>query len=180
MAWNDDFWKDQYQSKWKQSSQKEKAFKDFITKKTGLILEDYGLGAGTSSYLTGNARSHDKEKGDPDFKIVNTNIFIEVTGPLKYGVGFEEDLWIRPDKIENAINHPDHDTFIAHRCENNNGIMWRIIHINDDFKARYIRGEFEDVYPYINHQREHYKAINASDGCIEDLNVLISYLKKDS
>ncbi|WP_071595209.1 hypothetical protein [Hymenobacter aerophilus] len=100
---DDNFWKDAYSASWKQASEKENWIKATIEKETGLAVEVIGLGAGSTDYISGSAALNDKEKGGADLYLPERDIYVEVTGP-NINVSADDDLWIRPDKAENAFN----------------------------------------------------------------------------
>lgn len=171
------FWKDAYKDLWLSSSKKESEIADFITKNTGLVVIPVGLGAESSDFISGSASQNGYEKGDPDLKIENTNIYLEVTGPLSDKVKSSEPLWFRPDKIDNAKSKfGSHDTFLLHNCSGEN--LWRVIHIDESFIAKYDAGHFKTVSPYIRGNKEKYVEISADDECVKPLSVLMEYLKK--
>ncbi len=172
----DHYWKDIYQEKWELSSQREEFMIRWIKENTGRQAEAVGLGAGTSDFIDGSAKQNGHEKGDADLHIVDTDIYVEVTGPLTKTVSVQSPLWFRPDKLENAIRNRKngHDTFFAHHCPSKN--CWRIIHIDDSLIRRYQSGAFRIVYPMIRGHRETYVEIPSNDPCIRPLAYLENYL----
>lgn len=96
------FWKDRYKDHWDKAAQKEKMVIDKIERETGKKVELYGLGAGSTEFLSGSASDHNFTKGDADLYIKDVDFFIEVTGP-NIKVPPSAALWVRPDKIENAL-----------------------------------------------------------------------------
>lgn len=171
------FWKDAYKNSWKLSSKKESEIANLITSNTGLTVIPVGLGAESSDFISGSASQNGYQKGDPDLKIENTNIYLEVTGPLSDKVKSSEPLWFRPDKIDNAKSKfGSHDTFLLHNCPGEN--LWRVIHIDKSFIEKYDAGHFKTVRPYIRGNKEKYVEISAGDECVKPLSVLMEYLKK--
>ena len=173
---DNNYWKNAYQNTCDQSSEREKFMVDWIKKNTGLKAEVIGLGAGTSDFIDGSATQNGHEKGDADLHIVDTNIYIEVTGPLTKSVPVYSPLWFRPDKFENAIRNraKGHDTFFAHHCPS--GDLWRIIHVDDNLVQRYQRGAFRVVTPRIRGRQETYVEIPSNDKSIQPLGYLKNYL----
>lgn len=173
---DNNYWKNAYQNTWDQSSERENFIVNWIKESTGLTAEVIGLGAGTSDYIDGSANENGYEKGDADLHIIDTNIYIEVTGPLTKSVPVYSALWFRPDKFENAIRNMTngHDTFFAHHCPS--GDLWRIIHIDDNLAQRYQRGEFRVVTPRIRGRLERYVEIPSNDICIKSLEYIRAYL----
>ncbi len=172
-----DFWKNgRYKNKWKDSTERENALRDYLMYRTKRNISLVGLGAGTTDYISGSARENGHEKGDPDLRVDGTNIYIEVTGPLTDKVGVTKPLWFRPDKINNAVRHPEHDVFLAHHCMAAN--LWRVVHVDEEFKRRFRAYEFPVTTPVIDGCRERYIEVSAKDGCLRDLEYLINYIRQ--
>lgn len=170
------YWKNAYQDTWAASSQRERSLAQWIEKTTGFKVEITGLGAGTNDFISGSASENGHDKGDADLHIINTNIYIEVTGPLSSRVSASSPLWFRPDKFDNAIRNAagGHDTFFVHHCPSGN--LWRVIHIDSELIARFQRGAFKTVYPTIRGKTEKYAEVPAGDRCIQPLAFLKRYL----
>jgi len=175
---DENFWKKAYQNTWELSEKRENYMIDWIKSNTGYTAELSGLGAGTNQFINGNAKRNGYQKGDADLHIIDTNIYIEVTGPLFNTVPTHSPLWFRPDKFENAISNlkNGHDTFFAHHCPSKD--LWRIIHIDENIAARYKRSEFKIVTPTIRGIQERYVAIESTDNSILPLDYLKTYLLK--
>ena len=173
---SENFWKDAYQNTWNESSQREKWLMAYLEKETGMQCVESGLGAGSSEYISGNAARNGYQKGDADFLIRGTNIYIEVTGPLTKSVQQTAPLWFRPDKLNNAIRNSGHDVFLAHHCMSAD--LWRVVHIDQEFKQRFQSHQFPEVTPYIRGRQERYVEIDAKDRCVSSLSSLVAYLKK--
>jgi len=112
------FWKDLYQPKRKDSSKRQEAIKSLI-ESWGYVVKIIGFGANTEEYI----KHHPKEKGGPDLEIEinDKKILLESTGcPSLRGEG----LWIRPDKVEYAKNHPEKNVWVAHRIDVSNEIRF--------------------------------------------------------
>ena len=173
---DENFWKKAYQSTWDLSEKRENDMINWIKSNTGFIAEPAGLGAGTSQFIDGSAKRNGYQKGDADLHIIDTNLYIEVTGPLSDRVSVNSPLWFRPDKFANAISNLEngHDTFFAHHCPSKN--LWRIIHIDEKIVARYNRSEFRIVTPFIRGIQERYVEIESTDNCIRSLEYLKKYL----
>lgn len=173
---NENYWKDAYQYSWNESSRRERKLMAYLEERTGVKCEESGLGAGSSQYIPGSAARNGYQKGDADILIQGTNIYIEVTGPLVKTVQPTEPLWFRPDKLNNAIINIDHDVFLAHHCMSVD--LWRIIHVDQEFKQRFRGYQFKVVTPYIRGRRERYVEIEANDRCIRNLDYLAAYINK--
>lgn len=173
---SENYWKDAYKDKWDEASKREIRVKKDLEKHTGKKCIKSGLGAGSSEYISGNAASNGHQKGDADFWIQGTNIYVEVTGPLKDTVSSEAPLWFRPDKVENAIKNRDHDVFLVHHCLSAD--LWRVIHVDTEFKWRYRNNEFKVVEPIIRGRKERYVEVNVNDRCIKYWDYLLNYIKE--
>ena len=172
---DENYWKDAYKNTWDESSKREKRLMAYLEKQAGVKCSESGLGAGSSEYISGSAARNGYQKGDADFWIEGTNIYIEVTGPLVKSVQPSAPLWFRPDKLNNAIKNSNHDVFLAHHCMSAD--LWRVIHIDDDFKQRFGAYQFRVVTPWIRGRQERYVEIETNDRCIRDLDYLVEYLK---
>lgn len=173
---DENYWKDAYQGTWDESSKREIRLMAYLEKHTGMKCKESGLGAGSSQYISGSAAKNGFQKGDADFLIMGTNIYIEVTGPLVKSVQPSDPLWFRPDKLNNAIKNSDHDVFFAHHCMSAN--LWRVIHVDQEFKQRFRSYEFKVVTPNIRGRRERYVEIETNDRCIHDLDYLVAYINR--
>lgn len=173
---NENYWKDAYQGTWDISSKREKQLMTYLEESTGVKCIASGLGVGSSQYISGSAERNGYQKGDADFAIYGTNIYIEVTGPLVKTVQPDAPLWFRPDKLSNAIKNSSHDVFFAHHCMSVN--LWRVIHVDEDFKERFLKNQFRVVTPIIRGHRERYVEIEANDKCVQGLDYLVMYLRK--
>lgn len=173
---NENYWKDAYQNTWDKSSRREKQLMSHLEKMTGMKCLESGLGAGSSEYISGSAARNGYQKGDADFMIRGTNVYVEVTGPLTKSVQPSAPLWFRPDKLNNAIKNSNHDVFLAHHCMSAN--LWRVIHVDQHFKQRFMAKQFKIVTPEIRGRKEQYVEIKATDQCVRKLDYLVDYLKK--
>lgn len=175
---SENYWKDAYKGKWGDSSAREQRLMAYIQKCTGKEVKPYGLGAGSTQYISGSAARNGYQKGDADLYIEDMDIFIEVTGPLSNKVDASQPLWFRPDKLNNAARNINrgHDTFLAHHCTAAD--LWRIIHVDDDFVKRFRAYEFPVVNPVINGRKERYVEIETEDICIRELEYLIDYIRE--
>lgn len=173
---NENYWKDAYQNTWDESSKREKRLMTYLEKMTGMKCSEYGLGAGSSQYISGSAAKNGHKKGDADFLIEGTNIYVEVTGPLVTSVQPTAPLWFRPDKLYNAIRNSNHDVFLAHHCMSVD--LWRVIHVDQEFKQRFCEYQFPVVTRYIREKRERYVEIETTDRCVRELDYLVAYLKR--
>lgn len=173
---DENYWKDAYKNTWDESSKREKRLMTYLEKLTGVVCSESGLGAGSSEYISGSAARNGYQKGDADFLIEGTNLYIEVTGPLVKTVQPSAPLWFRPDKLNNAIKNSNHDVFLAHHCMSVD--LWRVIHVDDEFKKRFRSYQFKVVTPYIRGRRERYVEIETTDRCVRDLDYLVEYIKR--
>lgn len=172
----ENYWKDAYRDTWAVSSAREERLMAYLEKMAGVTCVESGLGAGSSEYISGSAEKNGYQKGDADFYIKGTNIYIEVTGPLVKTVQPSAPLWFRPDKLDNAIKNSSHDVFLAHHCMSAD--LWRVIHIDQEFKKRYQNKEFKTVTPRIRGRVERYVEVEADDPCLQGLDDLVAYLKR--
>lgn len=174
------YWKNAYKGTWDASSRRELYMVQWIKESTGLEAEVTGLGAGTSTFINGSASQNGYVKGDADLHIKNTNIYIEVTGPLSKTVSVMRPLWFRPDKFNNAVQNArkGHDTFFVHHCPSEN--VWRVIHIDEKLIARLFKHEFNIIEPIINGRKERYVEVPANDSCVKPIEFLKQYLIKIS
>lgn len=173
---SENYWKEAYKETWDESSKRERRLMTYLEESTGMQCTAAGLGAGSTQYISGSAARNGYQKGDADFVIDGTNIYIEVTGPLVRTVKPEAPLWFRPDKLNNAIMNYRHDIFLAHHCMSAD--LWRVIHIDEEFKERFRENQFREVNPIIRGRRERYVEISADDRCIRDLEYLVMYLRE--
>ena len=174
---DDDYWKKQYKDTWAQSSQRELTIAKLLEDASGKKIQPIGLGAGSTDFLSGTALQHGHAKGDADFIVVDTNIHLEVTGPLVTFVDERQDLWIRPDKLANAKQKlDDHETWVIHHLPKNDLI--RVVLLSKEFFTAFDNGEFSIVTPRIRGVQERYYAIPAVHQCVKSLSVLIDRLKK--
>lgn len=172
---NENYWKDAYKDTWNISSAREKRLMDYLEKTAGVRCRESGLGAGSVQYISGSASRNGYQKGDADFTIEGTAIYVEVTGPLVKSVKPEAPLWFRPDKLNNAIKNSSHDVFLVHHCMSAD--LWRVIHVDNEFKKRFRSYQFPVVTPNIRGRRERYVEIPTDDRCIRDLDYLVEYIR---
>lgn len=173
---NDDYWKERYKALWDEAGKRESEIAELIRASTSLAVKFVGLGTGTGEYISGNAQSHGFEKGGADLWIVDTNIYLEVTGPLTDAVKPHAALWIRPDKVENALKHlADHETWVVHCLKLNH--LRRVIALDDVFQSYYSRGVFKLVHPKINGAMETYLEIPSGHVVVKPFAYLLDRLK---
>lgn len=170
------FWKDRYQHKWSKSAEREEKIRIKIANETKRKVIPIGLGAESREYLPGSAASQGFEKGGADFAIADTNIHLEITGPLVDSVGVEKDLWIRPDKILSARNHTsEFETWIIHHLPKNDLI--RVICLNANFFDAFDRGDFPLVNPTIGGTTETYHSISPNHEVVRPYQYLIHRIR---
>lgn len=171
-----DFWKRRYQQLWQSSSRKEALVARLIHELTGFCVREAGLGAGSTDFLSGSAESHGHDRGDADLEVLETNVWIEVTGPISKNVTADAPLWIRPDKIQNARAHmPSRKTVVVHQLALD-GLL-RVVSLNDYFYECLDRGEFATVRPKIRGTQETYISIDSSHRVVRPFDRLITYLE---
>lgn len=171
------YWKNKYQSKWDPAADREKMIKDYLKQETGKKIVPSGLGTQSTEYISGSASENGFRKGDPDLQVEDTNIYIEVTGPLSIRVGEKAGLWFRPDKIENAYDNKDeHDTWLLHHLPKNDLI--RVIQLDDEFFEEYKRDAFKIVKPIIDKSTETYVEIESTSKFIKSVEELIKHIKE--
>ncbi|WP_152968804.1 hypothetical protein [Ardenticatena maritima] len=169
MTRDPNYWKKKYKGMWKIASQREEKVKKYLEEQ-GFKIEFFGLGSGTEEFLEGSADKYGYKKGEPDLWVVDTNIFIEVTGTNSPYVKKSAPLWIRPDKIESAKNDPSRDVWLVHVLDREN--LLRCIQISNlplnkfNKKVKIIRGA-----------REVYIEISATDPVVHPIKKLVEYIR---
>lgn len=179
-----DYWKNDYFEEWDESSERERKFRSIIEKETGLELEPVGLGAESNEFISGSAEDNGYEKGGADYRVKGTNVYIEITGPLR-PVPEGQPLWFRPDKFQNAIKHiDDHDTFMVNHFKNID--IWYVIHFDKNFMNYAItsnknKTDCKIITPFVktSGKIEKYVEVQSNgDYIIKGLDYLIDYLKE--
>ena len=56
--------------------------------------------------------------------------------------------------------------------------LWRVIHVDDEFKQRFRSYQFRVVTPYIRGRQERYVEIETTDRCVRELDYLVEYIKR--
>ena len=175
---DDNYWKHGYEHLWPISGPREDDIAELIGDSTGKKLTKVGFGTGSDKFLSGTAANHGHEKGEADLFVQNTNIHLEVTGPLAKTVPFSAHLWVRPDKIENARTHlKDHDTWVVHCLEKEKGRTIRAIRLDDKFFNSLDKGNFRIVKRRIRGKEETMVEIPSNDNAVKDFQSLIDYIK---
>ena len=169
------YWKDKYQDSWSDASTKEEMVRTLIEKECQCRVEYCGLGAGKTDYLPGTAKSRGFEKGGSDLHVADTNLYIEVTGPNVVTVDKSQDLWIRPDKIENAMKHPENDYWVVHVLKKDS--FKRVIHIDYRFKKDYQKNKFSTIKPWTGRAVETYVAVPADSPHVQDFSILLKAVR---
>ncbi len=177
-----DYWKKNYSFLWDRSSEREESIRKIIEGKTGCVLEPFGLGAQSSDFLSGNAKSHNTEKGAPDFHVKGTNIYIEVTGSYSKFTKVGDNIWIRPDKLSYASGHAaKQDEFFVVVFTEAKAVY--VIHFDQE-TIDYARQAYRNKSDYqiekhqIRGALECYCAIHSNTKYVKDLNYLIQYLQE--
>lgn len=172
---SDNFWKDRYKETWEKAAVRETEIQQYIQQTTGFELEKAGMGTGSTEYLSGSAASHGHAKGSADFRIRGTNIEVEVIGDLTGKVDSSQDLWIRPDKIEDAIKNHASEKWVIHHLMKDKTV--RAISLDTRFFTRYSKNQFKIVQPTIRGTRETYVSIPANDESVHPISFFIEHLK---
>jgi len=171
-----DFWKERYKDSWDKAAQKEKMIVDLLELKTGKKVELVGLGAGTTDYLTGNASDNNSVKGDADLYIRAVDFFVEVTGP-NIKVYSDAPLWVRPDKIQNALEKTKNDVgkghFVIHIIErkDDSTTLIRVVPIAPELLNLPI------IHPFIRGQQETYVEIPTNYKTVITIEAFIEMIK---
>ena len=181
MARDSNYWKNKYSFLWKDSANRENMFKEIIEKETGLALEPYGIGAGTDKFITGSAKQNNSEKGAPDFHVVGTMIYLEVTGSFSSKTQKGDPLWFRRDKLNFAYaNRFTHNEFLINHFASIN--EWFVIHLDDEtfsyaISSKKNGNDFQYIKPKIRNAEEEYIEVKSDSSYVGDLSDLIEYLK---
>jgi hypothetical protein len=172
-----DFIKRKYADSWEDSSYRELRVADRIIKDTGKAVKLCGFGAGKTGFLTGSAADHGFEKNFPDLAIEETNIFVEVTGPLKGRVEPLDPLWIRVGKVDFAYNHynGEMDIWLVHHIFK--GDLSRVIHFDNRFLDAFASGEFRFIWPRVRGIKTKFIEIDANHFTVEPWERLPRYIK---
>jgi hypothetical protein len=176
------YWKDAYQHLWETASKKEDFIKKLIEQETGYAVQLSGMGAGTSSYIKGNASDNNCEMGDADLYIPKADAYAEVTGP-NIKMELSSALWFRPDKLRNAYrkltSNIGKNHFLIHvqEVKGSRTTLIRVVHLNRDFFKRLIDKEFHLVCPVIRTRHEEYYEIPATSNVISTFQQLIKMIK---
>lgn len=155
------YWKEAYKEFWDVASSKEKAIKNLIETQTGFEVIEVGLGAGTTTYISGDASDNDLSKGDADLYIPEKDCYIEVTGP-NIAMSFHSPLWIRPDKFQNTARKIKegkgklHVVFHVLTEKGTDKIKIRVINLNRTFFHCLKNRQFKIVHPLIRGREEKY------------------------
>jgi hypothetical protein len=157
------YWKDAYKNLWAKADEKERKVKEIIENLLGAKLTFYGLGAGSVEYIDGSAEENNQVKGDPDLYVEKYDTFIEVTGPM-IKVSENAALWIRPDKVRNAINKIENKIgqyhFVIHVANLKSGItLYRAIRLDKTIEDSYRENTIKYITPKIRGIQEKYLEI---------------------
>lgn len=168
-----DYWKMRYKTQWQKSLKREDLVKSLIEEVLSSNIVYCGLGAGSKIFISGNAASRGYRKGEADLKIVDLDIFVEVTGTDKE-VMPSADLWLRPDKILAAQHHQE--VWVVHILDRY-GLL-RTISLNSDFMAAYSRQELETISVTIGDAIETYVTIPAKSRFVNSFGLFLERLKE--
>ena len=176
-----DYWKKKYENYWSLSSDREKRIKLYIEQETGMELEATGLGAESTAFISGNAQVNNNEKGAPDFHVKGTNIYIEVTGSFSKKTKADDNIWIRPDKLNYAsrsINEKD-EFFVVEFLGAN---IIHVIHFDENTKQYALNSrrngtDYNRIQVPIRGGMEQFVSIKSNTEYVRDLSYLIDYIK---
>lgn len=172
------FWKDEYEDAWRDGNRREGLVTE-ILRSQGIGVEDFGFAAGSTEYKEGRPEEYGYEQGDPDLRVTGTERYVEVTG-TDLPVPRQASLWIRPDKIRNARDHPDRDEWVVHVLESQK--LFRAVHLTDDVVDDLLEVSAERrIYPYINGNEEEYVAVSPVEtDLVEPVEAMVNYLSTGS
>jgi hypothetical protein len=177
IAGDENYWKRLYGSEaWEKSNRREREIMRRIKDESGKVAAPVGLGAGSTELLSGTAESWGLERGGADLHVVETDVYLEVTGPQVTSVRFEDTLWVRPDKIRNAMRHRyEHETWVIHWLERDGTL--RVIHMDDQFFADVQDETFPEITMRRRGATERYVEIPAKQDCVRPWSALIDRLR---
>ncbi len=96
-----EYFRDKYEKLWPVLAEREKKIMGMLEKYLGPIVA-YGMGSLSTERITGSARDNGFEPADPDLYSPRYDRFFEVTGPIPLYMHPCDNLWVNPDKVENA------------------------------------------------------------------------------
>jgi len=158
------YWKNAYgEEQWKKGDIKEHTIKALLESVFPVTVDFYGLGAGTTDYIDASQQGSNHKKGDADLYIKEYDVFIEVTGPM-IKVHETDTLWVRPDKIDNAINKLNNGIgkrhLVIHMANlKSGGCIYRIVNIDMIIKNDIDIGVLRIIHPFIRGRQETYVEI---------------------
>jgi len=171
-AVDEEYWKKLYEKVWPKSKKREDTILSLIQEAGFSDAQLVGFGAGSSKYLRGSPTKHGKKKGDPDIEIPSIEVAVEVTGTDVQSVTAEHNLWVRPDKIQNAHDHPERDTWIVHVLDRK--AILRTIHLIPETIRRLLL--VPRIHPTIRGAVETYIPIEANDKIVKPFTELLDHL----
>lgn len=169
---DDDYWKRRYQKHWQKTSKRENTVLSLIKEAGFPDAQLVGYGAGLTEYLSGSPKNKGKKKGDPDIRVPSVEVAVEVTGTDKESVGLQDDIWVRPDKIQNARDHPDRDTWIVHSLDRE-GVL-RTVRLTRETIERLLSAP--RIHPSIEGTIETYIPVAVSDDIVKPFTELLSHM----
>jgi len=132
--------KEKYKGVWKDASQKEKRIAKLIAERLMLATEPIGFGATSDEYIEGSGVENGFEKCAADLRVKDTNVVIEVSGPLKQ-MDPSKPLWISKAKIAYARANINRMAYLFCHVNGVDGeVRW--IHIGKQFLYFYDQGAF--------------------------------------
>lgn len=164
------FWKSQYANKWEEEKVRLNRVKDLINYYTNQIeIETTGFGADSNEFIA----EHPEEHGEPDLTLKSkttgdVKMLLEVTG-TKFMRG--TDYWVRPDKLDYAINNPQKNVWIALHFEQPNE---KFIFIKPDLNKTY---NFETEN--INNAGERYVKFNDDSNEVFTMKQFVNIITND-
>src|SRR5438552_4532887 len=177
MSDNDpDFWKNLYRDQWKKSGSREEKVLSLLKEAGFKDAKLVGFGAGSEEFFHGKAEKYGRKKGDPDIDIPSVGVSVEVTGTDVKRVNLQADLWVRPDKVENARDHRERDTWVVHSLDHEGTL--RAIHLDGKTIDRLLQIEQINTTMRRTGVEETYIPIRANDPNVKPFTDLVSYLKE--
>ena len=170
------FYKEKFKGTWGDSAKKEEFVKEQLELHTDRIVIASGFGAGSEDYIEGASGDHGFEKAEPDFQIKDSNICIEVTGPLR-SIRMTADLLINPRKVEYALANPDKEYWMAWV----NGVVTRrkyvrFVRIGKLFEEGIIKGEIMREQFESRGFQQHFHAIPCYHRTVCTFDQFLNYL----
>jgi len=177
-----DFFKHKHQPLFQQSNERVRTVQRMVKEHTGLEAEEYGFGVGSVEIISGSATSNGHKKGEADLLVKSVKVFIEVTGTYRLLEPQDRNIWIRPDKIEAAMeaHKKGYLTWVVHafpRCGEDE--LWSAVRLDERFFRRYTQGLFIHDHPnrYGSVKDEDFVSIPITDSFVKPMEALYDDLR---